>query len=87
VPYRIVFKESARRELAALPIAVQKRLDARLVALADNPRPAGVKALQGQKGLFRLRVGDYRVIYHIHDEQLLVLVIKIGHRREVYRAR
>ncbi len=87
MPYQIAFKDSARRELAALPVAVRKRIDACIVSLADNPRPSGVKALQGQKGLLRLRVGDYRIIYQIRDEILLVLVVKVGYRREVYRKR
>ena len=53
--------------------------------LADNPRPRGVEKLEGRENRYRIRVGDYRVIYEIHDEVLLVLVVRIGHRREVYR--
>jgi mRNA-degrading endonuclease RelE of RelBE toxin-antitoxin system len=55
--------------------------------LAEEPRPAGVKALQGLPGLLRLRVGAYRVLYQVHDDQLLVLVLTLGHRRDVYRQR
>jgi len=57
----------------------------RIAALADDPRPAGVKMLQGQHGYYRIRSGDYRVIYMIEDDVLVVLVVKVGHRREVYR--
>ena len=83
--YRLVFKPSAERAFLALPKDVQKRLDRRLLSLQDTPRPPGVKALTGEPGTFRLRVGDYRVLYEIHDDELVVLVLKIGHRREVYR--
>jgi mRNA interferase RelE/StbE len=83
--YRLLFKPSAERAFLALPKDVQKRLDRRLLSLRDNPRPSGVKALTGESGVFRLRVGDYRVLYEIHDDELVVLVLKIGHRREVYR--
>ena len=85
--YRIDFKDSARRELAALPFATRKRIDARILSLAENPRPVGVKKLTADEDLYRLRVGDYRVIYQIQDEVLLVLGVKVGHRREVYRKR
>jgi mRNA interferase RelE/StbE len=85
--YRIRFTPEARRNLEALPKAGQRRLDARIIQLAANPRPPGVITLQGGQGLLRLRVGDYRIIYRIEDEVLLVIVIRIGHRREVYRRR
>lgn len=83
--YRIVFKPSAQRAFFALPKDVQKRIDKRLLSLQDNPRPAGIKALTGEPGVYRLRIGDYRVLYEIHDDQVLVLVLRIGHRREIYR--
>ncbi len=83
--YRIVFKPSAERAFLALPKDVRKRLDKRLLALQDHPRPPGVKALTGESGVYRLRVGDYRVLYEVLDDRVLVLVVAIGHRREVYR--
>jgi mRNA interferase RelE/StbE len=83
--YRLLFKPSAERAFLALAMDVRKRLDKRLLSLQDHPRPAGVKALTGEPGVFRLRVGDYRVLYEIHDDELIVLVVKVGHRREVYR--
>jgi mRNA interferase RelE/StbE len=83
--YSVQFAPSAERDLAALDKPVQRRVAARIDALAVNPRPAGVTKLQGEANAWRIRVGEYRVIYSIEDAQLVVLVIKIGHRREVYR--
>ena len=85
--YQVLIKDSARKELAALSLPLQKRIDTRIRALSENPRPSGVKKLAGDENLYRLRVGDYRIIYQIQDKALLVLVIKISHRREVYRKR
>jgi mRNA interferase RelE/StbE len=64
---------------------VQKRLCQRIDALADNPRPAGVVKLSGSDDIYRVRIGDYRIIYEIQDIGLIVLVLKIGHRRAVYK--
>jgi mRNA interferase RelE/StbE len=84
--HRIVFRPSAARAFAALPAAMQARISRRLVAMEDHPRPSGIKALAGAAaGAYRLRVGDYRVIYEVHDDQVVVLVLAIGHRREIYR--
>jgi mRNA interferase RelE/StbE len=83
--YSVQFAPSAGRDLAALDKPVQRRVAARIDALAENPRPAGVTKLQGEANAWRIRVGDYRILYTIEDRRLVVLVIKIGHRREVYR--
>ena len=83
--YRIEIIPSAHRDFAALPGRDRKRLDARILSLADEPRPTGSKALAGQDSLYRLRVGDYRIIYKVRDEDFLILVVKIGHRKDVYR--
>ena len=84
--YTIQFKPAAVRDLRKLPKAVQKRIAAEIDALACNPRPPGIDTLKGEAGAFyRLRVGDYRVIYQVQDRPLLVLVLRAGHRREVYR--
>jgi mRNA interferase RelE/StbE len=80
-----VFKPSAERAFLALPKEVQRRLDARLLGLQDTPRPPGVTAPTGAALVYRLRVGDDRVLYGIHDDSVIVLVLTIGHRREVYR--
>ena len=83
--YRVHLTPRAVRELAALPKDAQARIDARILTLADNPRPAGVEKLAGGGELYRIRAGGYRVVYSIHDDVLLVLVVRIGHRGEVYR--
>lgn len=85
--YRVEIRSSARKELAALPRDVLRRVDAAILGLAEHPRPAGCKALQGSEGLLRIRVGDYRVVYRVEDDVLVVLLVKIGHRREIYRRR
>ena len=83
--YRLEIVPAAQKELSLLPLRDRKRVDDRIHSLAENPRPHGSIALSGHKDLFRLRVGSYRVIYRIREEVLLVLIVKVGHRREVYR--
>jgi mRNA interferase RelE/StbE len=83
--YTIQIAPSAERALAALDRPIQRRIAARIDTLAENPRPAGVKKLQGEPSIWRVRVGDYRVLYAVEDNRLLVLVVKVGHRSHVYR--
>lgn len=83
--YRIEFLRTALKELASLPQDVQERIKAKIDALQTDPRPPGVKVLKNGNGRLRLRVGDYRVIYCIEDDCLVVLVVNVGHRREIYR--
>ncbi|HEV2054512.1 MAG TPA: type II toxin-antitoxin system RelE/ParE family toxin [Methylomirabilota bacterium] len=83
--YTVEFLPSAQRELAALPKDVHRRIANRIDALREDPRPPGVKQLQGVERLYRHRVGDYRVIYSIEGRRLVIIVVKVGHRREVYR--
>jgi mRNA interferase RelE/StbE len=71
--------------LRNLTADVQRRLDPALQALKQDPRPPGCKKLSGEESLWRIRVGDYRIVYQIRDNELLVLVLKMGHRREIYR--
>jgi mRNA interferase RelE/StbE len=85
VAYRIEFARKAARQFLDLPVAVQKRLKPKIDALAQNPRPRGVKKLEGEESLYRIRVGDYRIIYQVQDRALLVLVVKLGDRKEIYR--
>lgn len=73
----------ARRALDTIDKAPRRRILERIAALADDPRPAGAVMLRGRHGDLRLRVGDYRVIYTVDDAILLVLVIDLGHRRDV----
>lgn len=82
--YRIVIVRSAQKELAALPNAVYDRVVAAIQSLATTPRPFGCVKLQGSED-WRIRVGAYRIIYRINDDELVVTVIKVGHRGSVYR--
>ena len=81
--YQVILKRSAEKELDALPGSIQKRIVSRLLALEESPRPPGVKKLQGQES-YRLRAGDYRILYTIDDKSKKVVVLAIGNRREVY---
>jgi mRNA interferase RelE/StbE len=85
VPYRVSFAPAALRQFRKLPAAVQRRLSPHIDALADNPRPPGVVKLSGTSDIYRVRVGDHRIVYEIQDVVLIVLILKIGNRREVYR--
>ena len=87
VRYRMVFTPAAERAFFALSADVQRRIDQRLLALQDKPRPPGIKALKGDAGIYRLRVGDYRVLYMVHDDQVVVVIVAVGHRRQIYRRR
>ena len=83
--HRVEFLPSAARQLAKLDRAVQHRIAARVDALAGDPRRVGSVKLRGADDVWRRRVGDYRILYQLFDDRLLVLVIRIGHRRDVYR--
>jgi mRNA interferase RelE/StbE len=83
--YTIEIKPSAHRALRLLPAPVRVRLVAVIDALADHPRPSGCKKLAGGGDRYRIRVGQYRIVYEVHDDRLVVVVIRIGHRRDVYR--
>lgn len=85
MPYAVEIMDAAARVLASLGRRQQRQVAARIDGLADNPRPRGCQKLQGAEELYRVRSGDYRIVYQITDERLLVLVIRIGHRREVSR--
>jgi mRNA interferase RelE/StbE len=84
--YSLEIKRSAARELEAVePRAQRRRLVARIQSLATEPRPAGSQKLAGAAALHRVRQGDYRIVYEIDDSTRRVVIVKIGHRREVYR--
>lgn len=83
--YSIVIEKSAQKALAKIVQPMQNRIIDAIRLLAENPRPPGVKKLIGRDA-WRIRIGDYRVIYEIQDEKLVVWVIMIGHRKEVYRS-
>jgi mRNA interferase RelE/StbE len=86
VNYAIELTPKAERELRKFERAAQLRIRAAIDLLRSNPRPPAAVPMIGQPhGTYRVRTGDYRIIYEVHDNQVLVLVIRIGHRREVYR--
>lgn len=83
--YRVLLERGAERNLARLSSEIHDRVIAAIRALANNPRPPGCRKLVGSKNDWRIRVGDYRVIYEIADEIRVVHVNRVRHRREVYR--
>ena len=86
--YEVILENRAQRQLRKLPLSVVERLKPAILGLAEDPRPSGAKKLKGKRSRFeqwRVRVGDYRILYEIHDEVLVVLVITIAHRKDVYR--
>ncbi len=83
-PYAIKYDPKALKELAKLDKGVARRIVRSLDALATNPRPSGTRVLAGFPGLLRLRVGTYRVIYTVKDDELLVLALRIAHRSRAY---
>lgn len=82
--YRLLIKPSAAKELEGLPRKDRGRVVARMQRLSDQPRPPGCEKLTGHD-LFRVRQGKYRILYEVQDQDLVVTVFKIGHRRDVYR--
>ena len=82
--YDLVFKKSVAKDLRVSPKQDVKRIMQRIRLLADDPRPVGCEKLSG-KEFYRVRQGAYRIIYEIKDDRLIVLVVKVGHRRDVYR--
>jgi len=82
--YGIEILRTAQKQLAQIAQVDQARIVAAILDLADVPRPVGCKKLSGRSG-WRIRIGFYRVIYEIHDDKLLILVVAVGHRRDIYR--
>jgi mRNA interferase RelE/StbE len=83
--YSIVFARSARKELEVLDRPVAIRILKRIEALATDPRPSGVKKLEGSTDLWRIRIGEWRVVYRLLDKERVVDIFAIRHRREAYR--
>ena len=83
--YRVEIARRAVKALASLPRKDQQRVRATIDLLAETPRPPGCVALAGEDRTYRVRVGDYRIVYEVFDDRLVVQVIRIGHRRDVYR--
>jgi len=85
--YTVVLKPAAERALKKMAQPALRRVAKAIDQFSSNPRPDGVTALQGESGVLRVRIGDHRIIYTVHDAVLTVLVISIGHRRDVYQRR
>jgi mRNA interferase RelE/StbE len=82
--YSLAIKQSAQKELDSLDDSMFKRIDRKILALADDPRPSGCKKLRAYSDHWRIRVGDWRVVYLIDDTAKLVTITRVAHRREVY---
>jgi mRNA interferase RelE/StbE len=87
VPYTVRIAPAAQRQFRALPRAVQDRVQPRIDALSQDPRPPGAKKLAAETELYRIRIGDHRVVYAIRDDALLVTVLAVGHRSDIYKKR
>ncbi len=83
--YEIRVLPTAGREILRLPKRIQLRVGEAIAGLADDPRPSNCRKLTGQASYYRIRVSDYRVLYEVRDREVLVLVVRVGHRRDVYR--
>ena len=83
--YRIEIKPSAQKELAKIPKTSALKIIDKIKSLAKDPRPSGCKKLTGTDHSFRVRIGNNRVVYSIFDDRLIIQVIKIGHRKDVYK--
>ncbi|MBA4379728.1 MAG: hypothetical protein C0393_03435 [Anaerolinea sp.] len=83
--YQIEFKSSALKELERLPRQIIPRAIAAIKGLAESPFPPGVKKLAGFERTYRVRVGDYRILYEIHEDRLIIEIIRVKHRKDVYR--
>ena len=83
--YRIEFRPAALRDLRRVPKPFKDRLMMAISALADTARPPGSVRLRGPEGFHRVRIGDYRIVYLIRDRVLLICIVRVGHRKDVYR--
>lgn len=85
MPYRLDYSPRARKDIRAIRYrTLKRRIEKALLALREEPRPPGAERLVGQDGLMRLRVGDWRILYEVHEREVVVLVVRIGPRGEVY---
>lgn len=85
--YEVQILPKAARQIKSLSVEVRQDITLTIQSLANEPRPIGVKKLSGEKDIYRVRIGNYRVLYRIVDKVLVVVVVSVGHRREVYRDR
>jgi mRNA interferase RelE/StbE len=83
--YEIMITKTIQKQLDNLPNNIQERVYEKIAQLAEEPRPDGVFKLKGYDNEYRIRIGDYRLVYEIRDEQLIVLLVQCKHRRDVYK--
>lgn len=83
--YKVEILRGALKQLKKIPLELQERIQIKIDDLATEPRPNGVKKLKGKENAYRIRVGDYRVIYDIFDDVLVVNVVEVGHRKNIYK--
>ena len=83
--YQVLISRTAERQLKKLSAENQRKIAAIIVSLEIEPRPFGCKKLSGSISTYRCRVGDYRIIYDVYDKEVIVKVLKVGHRKEIYR--
>jgi mRNA interferase RelE/StbE len=85
VAYSVRLKPSAEKSLAKLPRDAQKRIAHAIIGLASHPFPPSCKKLTSEEAVYRIRMGDYRIIYQVDKKQLIILIVALGHRRDIYR--
>jgi mRNA interferase RelE/StbE len=83
--YIIITPKNVQKQLDALPSDIYDRIDAKIQQLAENPRPDGVVKMKGGDNEYRIRVGDYRVLYEINDKDVIIFLLQCKHRRDIYR--
>ncbi|MBN3888659.1 MAG: type II toxin-antitoxin system RelE/ParE family toxin [Nostoc sp. JL31] len=83
--YKVEILRGALKQLKKIPSELQERIQIKIDDLATEPRPNGVKKLKGKENAYRIRIGDYRVIYDIFDDLLVVNVVEVGHRKNIYK--
>jgi len=82
--YKVYFRASVEKDFASIPRSDLKKILQRIKTLAENPRPPGCEKLTGQER-YRVRQGRYRIVYSIHDDELTIWIVKVGHRKDIYR--
>lgn len=83
--YTIITPKNVRKHLDTLPNDIFDRIDAKIQQLAENPRPDGVVKMKGANNEYRIRVGDYRIVYEINDKDVIIFLLQCKHRRDIYR--
>jgi mRNA interferase RelE/StbE len=84
MPFKVTIKKRAEKEIEAMPLKLQARVRGAIDLLAVNPFPPKAIKLQGREG-YRIKTGDYRILYNVDGDQLLILVLRVGHRKDIYR--